>query len=115
MKSVCSVKCINENNVNSVRTKMLKDSVYSDISDIFKVLGDKTRLKILFALSKKELCVCDLCSLLNMEQSAISHQLRLLRNLKLVKCRKDGKIVYYSLYDNHIMNLIKMGVLHNGE
>ena len=115
MKDICNIKCINENSVKLVRSKMLKDSSFSNISDIFKVLGDKTRLKILYALSMKELCVCDLCSLLNMEQSAISHQLRLLRNMKLVKFRKDGKIVYYSLFDSHIMNLIKMGVLHNGE
>lgn len=78
-------------------------------------LGDPTRLKVLYALSKEELCVCDLSSLLGMTLSAISHQLRILRNLRLVKSRRCGKIVYYSLADNHVFSLLQTGVKHAEE
>lgn len=111
----CKIKCINEKSVNEVKSKMFDDTRFSNISDIFKMLGDQSRLKILYALSKNELCVCDITAILNMEQSAVSHQLRILRNMKLVKYRKEGKIVYYSLYDSHVTKLIKMSVIHSGE
>lgn len=82
------------------------------VAEIFKALGDATRVRILDALSKRELCVCDLAAVVDMGQSAISHQLRLLRNLRLVKYRKDGKAVVYSLDDEHITSLLSQGIEH---
>ncbi len=76
------------------------------LSEIFKVLGDETRTKILYLLAQKELCVCDIAAVLEMSMPAISHHLRLLKTLRLVKYRREGKMVYYSLDDNHILNLI---------
>lgn len=111
-KDVCQIKVINEKKVNSVRMQMLDDDIFMSLSDTFKTLGDKTRVKILHALSKEELCVCDISAVLNMSISAISHQLRILRNMKLVKYRKNGKIVYYSLDDDHIVQLLKMTYKH---
>ena len=109
---VCQVNAINEKKVKAVRRQMLNDDVFTSLSEIFKTLGDKTRVKILYALSKKELCVCDISAVLDMGISAVSHQLRVLRNMKLVKYRKDGKMVYYSLDDEHIVYLIKMAFEH---
>lgn len=108
----CEVFCVDEEKVGMVREKMLDKSVTLRLSETFKVLGDPTRIKIIQALSLTELCVCDISTLLNMSQSAISHQLRVLRNLRLVKFRKEGKIVYYSLDDKHIVNLFKEGLEH---
>lgn len=108
----CEVFCVDEEKIEMVRKKMLDKSVTLRLSETFKVLGDPTRIKIIQALSLTELCVCDISTLLNMSQSAISHQLRVLRNLRLVKFRKEGKIVYYSLDDKHIVNLFKEGLEH---
>ena len=83
-----------------------------DLPDLFKVFGDSTRIRILSALSKAEMCVCDIAYLLNMSQSAISHQLRVLKQARLVKNRRDGKIVYYSLDDNHIVGILDQGLDH---
>jgi len=82
------------------------------LAETFKVLGDPTRMKIIFALSLEELCVCDIANLLGTTKSAVSHQLRVLRNMRLVKYRKDGKMVYYSLDDGHINHLIEEGLRH---
>jgi DNA-binding transcriptional ArsR family regulator len=82
------------------------------LAETFKALGDTTRIKILYALSIEELCVCDLTSLLSASQSAVSHQLRILRNMRLVKYRKQGRSVYYSLDDNHIKTLFAEGLKH---
>lgn len=109
---VCQVNMIDEKKVLAVKKQMLDEDAFSDLSDTFKTLGDGTRVKILYALSNAELCVCDIASVLDMSVSAVSHQLRLLRNMKLVKHRKEGKIVYYSLKDRHIIQLIKMGYEH---
>ncbi|UCH89423.1 MAG: winged helix-turn-helix transcriptional regulator [Thermoplasmata archaeon] len=110
--NVCQVKLINEKKVKAVKKKMLSDSNFTNLSETFKTLGDNTRVKILYALSKDELCVCDISAVLDMSLSAVSHQLRILRNMKLVKHRKEGKIVYYALNDDHIVQLIKMGYKH---
>jgi DNA-binding transcriptional ArsR family regulator len=110
--TVCQIKSIDEKKVKAIKKKMLDDNTFINLSDIFKTLGDKTRIKILFALSKNELCVCDISSVLDMSISAVSHQLRILRNMKIVKHRKEGKIVYYSLNDEHIIQLIRMGHEH---
>ena len=98
--------------VNKLKEKSLEDDVINDLAETFKVLGDPTRIKILYALKEKELCVCDLAELLEMSSSAISHQLRVLRNNKLVKFRKEGRSVYYSLDDQHVICFLGQGLKH---
>ena len=88
-----------------------EDELY-DLAELFKVFGDSTRIRILFALFEEEICVCDLAELLNMTQSAISHQLRILKNAKLVKSRRDGKQIMYSLADDHVNTIINQGLEH---
>ncbi len=112
MEDVCQVKVINEKKVDIVKDQMLDDDIFGNLSDTFKTLGDNTRVRILFALSKEELCVCDISAVLDMSISAVSHQLRVLRNMNLVKHKKEGKIVYYSLNDDHIVKLLKMAKEH---
>ena len=111
-EDICETRVINEKKVSTVKAQMLDDDIFFSLSDTFKTLGDKTRVKILHALSREELCVCDISAILDMSISAVSHQLRVLRNTKLVKFRKDGKIVYYSLDDDHIIRLLKMAHEH---
>ena len=96
------------------RTDNLKDKLLEvvGLSEIFKVLGDETRTKILYLLAHRELCVCDIATLLDMSLPAVSHHLRLLRAMRLVKYRRDGKVVYYSLDDDHIVNLIREAQEH---
>jgi len=86
-----------------------------ELSDLFKLFGDSTRLGILWALSESEMCVCDLCALLKMKQPAVSHQLKNLKQSRIVKARRDGKIVYYSLEDEHIRRLLNLGMKHTKE
>ncbi|MFQ5796155.1 MAG: ArsR/SmtB family transcription factor [Candidatus Bipolaricaulia bacterium] len=109
---VCGIHYVNEKQVKVVEKQMISEDVAIDLAETFKVLSDPTRVKILFALSKAELCVCDLSTLLGMQDSAVSHHLRLLRALKLVKYRKEGRIVYYLLDDEHIENLFHQGLEH---
>ena len=111
-KSNCEVFYVNKKKVLFVKKLMKDDSVIVKISRVFKVLGDPTRTKIIFALSKEELCVCDIATLVGISQSAASHQLRVLRNMDLVKYRKEGKIAFYSLDDDHIKNLFDEGLKH---
>lgn len=111
-KDVCQVKTIDRAKVRTVVEQMLDDETFSNLSNTFKTLGDKTRVRILHALSKEELCVCDISAILDMSISAVSHQLRVLRNMKLVKNRKDGKTVHYSLDDKHIVRLLQMAYEH---
>jgi DNA-binding transcriptional ArsR family regulator len=112
MEDVCQIRIINEKKVSIVKKQMLENIIFGNLSDTFKTLGDNTRVKILFALSKEELCVCDISAVLDMSISAVSHQLRVLRNMNLVKHKKEGKIVYYSLNDDHIVKLLKMAYEH---
>lgn len=112
---VCEIKCINEKSVKKVKSVMLDRETILDISDNFKVLGDPTRIRILYALTQKELCVCDLAAVLDMSQSAISHQLRLMRSKNMVQFRKDGKMAYYSMADEHVVKFVEMGVEHAKE
>jgi ArsR family transcriptional regulator, lead/cadmium/zinc/bismuth-responsive transcriptional repressor len=112
---VCEVKCIHEKTVKKVKSVMLEEESFLKISNNFKVLGDPTRIRILYALAQRELCVCDLAAVLAMSQSAISHQLRLMRNMNMVKFRKDGKMAYYSLADEHVVKFVEMGVEHAKE
>lgn len=88
-----------------IKNEMPRDEVLYDLSDFFKTLGDSTRMKILFVLFKTEMCVCDIAELIGMTQSAVSHQLRVLKQARLVKFRKEGKIVYYSLDDEHVKQI----------
>ncbi|GBE54879.1 hypothetical protein BMS3Bbin15_01043 [archaeon BMS3Bbin15] len=112
---ICNIESINKEIVEEVRKKMLGSKLTVQVSDIFKILGDSTRVKILYALFQEELCVCEISALLCMSQSAVSHQLRILRSSNLVKFRREGKAVYYSLADEHIIKLIEMGVEHAKE
>jgi DNA-binding transcriptional ArsR family regulator len=99
-------------NVAAARESMLSEREFLFLAELFKALGDYTRVRILFALSIGELCVCALAEVLDMSQSAISHQLRLLRAAKLVRYRKEGKNVFYSLDDDHVRNLVSQGLDH---
>lgn len=91
---------------------MLPEQDARELAETFKILADPTRIKILHALSKRELCVCDIAAVVKMGQSAVSHQLRLLRGSRLVKYRRDGKMVWYSLDDEHISSLLSQGIEH---
>jgi ArsR family transcriptional regulator, lead/cadmium/zinc/bismuth-responsive transcriptional repressor len=109
---ICKETVVNYEKVEAVKNELPSTREIADLSEIFKVLGDPTRLKIVLALAKEELCVCDLATLVNLSVSAISHQLRLLRNLRLVKYRKSGKMVYYMLDDDHIESIINQALIH---
>jgi DNA-binding transcriptional ArsR family regulator len=111
----CDCNVIHEDIVNRVRKKMPAEELLLDLADLFKVFGDSTRVRIISALLRSELCVCDIAALLGMTKSAISHQLRELRQTKLVKYRKDGKVVFYSLDDEHVSALFKQGLAHVSE
>ncbi len=108
----CEEQCIHPEVVESVRTQMLGNVPADELAQLFKVLGDNTRIRILDALYRSELCVCDITALLGMNQSAVSHQLRVLRDARIVKSRKQGKNVLYSLDDEHISGLVRMGSEH---
>lgn len=110
--AACEVLCINERKVAAARKAMKSDATLFKLAAVFKVLGDPTRTKIISALLQEELCVCDLSALIGTSQSAISHQLRVLRNMNLVKYRKDGRIAYYSLDDDHISSILMAGLQH---
>jgi DNA-binding transcriptional ArsR family regulator len=108
----CDCDAIHEDVIVEVRDKMPEDNVLVDLADLFKVFSDSTRVKILCALQHSEMCVCDIAVLLGTTKSAVSHQLRQLRQTRLVKNRKDGKVVYYSLDDDHVGNVFEQGLLH---
>lgn len=108
----CSCENIHEDVVAKVRKDMPKDEKLYDLAEFFKVFGDTTRIKILYVLMRSEMCVCDIAALLGMTQSAISHQLRFLKQARIVKYRKDGKVVYYSLDDDHVDTIFHMGLDH---
>lgn len=112
---VCEVIYVNREKVLSVQERMKPETTIQRLAETFRVLGDPTRVKILFALSQEELCVCDIANLLGTTNSAVSHQLRVLRNMRLVRYRKDGKMAFYSLDDDHIRNLFDEGLRHVGE
>lgn len=108
----CDCEPQNVELVNKARKKMPEYGEISDLSDFFKVMGDSTRLQLLMALQLDEFCVSDLSYLLNMTRSAISHQLKALKNAKLIKSRKEGKIVYYSLDDDHVREVLEKSFEH---
>lgn len=111
----CEFICIHENVVKKVQDHMPTEEKLIDLADFFKVFGDTTRIKILYVLFQSEMCVCDIANLLNMTQSAISHQLRTLKQMQLVKFRREGKTVFYSLSDSHIKTIINQGMEHINE
>lgn len=111
----CDCTVIHEDAVNMVRSKMPEEENLYDLAELFKVFGDTTRIKILCALFESDLCVCDIAVLFNMTQSAISHQLRVLKQASLVKYKKEGKIVYYSLADDHVKQIFDQGLNHINE
>lgn len=111
----CSCLVLHEETINRVKAIMPEEEKLYDLAELFKVFGDTTRIKILCALFEAEMCVCDIAALLNMNQSAISHQLRVLKQARLVKYRKDGKVVYYSLDDEHVKHIFDQGLLHINE
>lgn len=108
----CNCTIIHENIIDEAKNKIPEDEVLYDLSELFKVFGDSTRIKIICALFQHEMCVCDIAALLNMSQSAVSHQLRVLKNAKLVNNRRDGKVVYYSLADDHVKRIFDQGLNH---
>ena len=110
MISDCSI--IHEDMVNNIKTLLHVDDTFIKTSSFFKVLGDKTRIKILWILNEGELCVCDIAILCNMTKSAISHQLSFLKQNNIVKSRKDGKEVFYSLKDNHVKFMLENSINH---
>ncbi|MGI5920524.1 MAG: ArsR/SmtB family transcription factor [Syntrophomonadaceae bacterium] len=108
----CGIRCIHEDKVREVKERMMGNDILSSLVDIFKAMADGTRLKILYSLMQTELCVCDLAAVTGASESAVSHQLRILRSYKLIKYRRDGKILYYSLADDHVRTLFDQGYSH---
>jgi ArsR family transcriptional regulator len=108
----CEITLIHEDRVIAARAELVADDSAASLAETFGALSDPTRLRIISALSSQELCVCDLAAVLGMSQSAVSHQLRFLRALRLVRGRKEGRIVYYNLDDEHIRDLYQRGLEH---
>jgi len=108
----CSCNVVHEDVVDLVKKRMPGDECLFDLAELFKVFGDTTRVKILFALFTAEMCVCDITALLGLTQSAVSHQLRVLKQARLVKSRREGKMVYYSLDDEHVKQIFDQGLAH---
>lgn len=111
----CENTVIHQDVVDAVREKMPQEEQLYDLAELFKVFGDSTRVKILWALDSSELCVCDLAALLGMTTSAVSHQLRVLKQARLVRFRKEGKVIYYSLDDEHVALIFEQGLVHINE
>ena len=108
----CRTFLIHENTVEKVHNNIPNDELLIDLADFFKIFGDSTRIRILSALFVTEMCVCDLSEVLKVSQSAMSHQLKTLRQAGLVKFRKEGKSAFYSLKDNHVKQILDIGIVH---
>ena len=108
----CDYMHVHEDTVKALQQSMPHEEILYDLAELFKIFGDSTRIRILYALFEAELCVCDIAQLLGMTQSAISHQLRILKGSKLVKYRREGKTVFYSLADGHVRTIINQGLEH---
>lgn len=109
---LCDERCVHEDKVNFVEGRMPPEDEMADMAELFKVFGDSTRIKILYILSESELCVCDIAELLGMTQPAISYQLKVLKQARLVRNRREGKTVFYSLADEHVDTIIGMAKEH---
>ena len=111
----CEQKHFHNDVCEQVCVDMPNEDTLFDVAELFKIFGDSTRIRILSALTKAEMCVCDICSVLNMTKSAVSHQLRILRQAKLVKNRRQGKEIFYSLDDDHVLSIINIALEHIAE
>jgi len=111
----CDCSVIHEDVVNQVKKKMLPDEKLYDLADLFKILGDPTRVRILWALKQSEMCVYDIAVVLDMTKSAVSHQLRVLKSARIVRARKEGKNVYYSFVDDHVKEIYALALEHGDE
>ena len=109
---MCDCDIIHKDKVLYVKSKMLDDDVLISMADFYKALSDSTRIKIINVINESELCVCDIASILNMTKSAVSHQLKNLREMNLIKSRKQGKEVYYSLADEHVKEVFDISKIH---
>ena len=109
---ICDCFAANENLIAEITNKIPIDYEIEKLCSWFKIIGDKTRMKILWTLINSEMCVCDICVLLNMTKSAISHQLKVLKDYNMLKSRKQGKHIYYSLDDNHVKEIINIAYSH---
>ncbi|MFO7930641.1 MAG: ArsR/SmtB family transcription factor [Thermodesulfobacteriota bacterium] len=112
---ICTERIIHRRILEAVQAEMPESKDLYDLADFFKIFGDSTRISILWALSESEMCVCDLCALLDMKQSAVSHQLRILKQSRIVSNRREGKVVYYALDDDHIRRVLNLGMQHTQE
>ena len=108
----CDYMHLHEKVIEQVQEEMPEEEILYDLAELFKGFGDSTRIKILYVLFQSEMCVCDIAQLLNMSQSAISHQLRVLKQAQLVKYRREGKTVFYSLADAHVNTILNQGLEH---
>lgn len=108
----CDCNAINTEIVEEIASSMPEQSVFASVADFFKIMGNDTRCKILYSLSVREMCVCDLANILSMTKSSVSHQLSKMREAGVVKCRRDGKEVYYSLDDEHISSVFAISLAH---
>lgn len=108
----CAITQVHTDAVEHVRAQLPRDETLYDLAELFKIFGDSTRVKILYALLESELCVCDIAKLMDVSQSAVSHQLRVLKASKLVKFRREGKTIYYFLADNHVVSILNQGMEH---
>jgi DNA-binding transcriptional ArsR family regulator len=115
MQDLCDCRIIHDDKLNNARKSSLSNETTEELCQTFKALGDVSRLKILWALEQQEMCVCDLAALLGITESAVSHQLRLLRTLRLVKNRRKGTFLYYRLADDHVSQLVKIALEHVSE
>ncbi len=108
----CQVLVIHPQKVEAARARLPDERLLRDVADFFKVLGDPTRIRIINTLAGDEMCVCDICAVLDMSQSAVSHQLRILKQARMVRYRKEGKVVYYRLDDDHVAAIYESGLGH---
>ena len=109
---LCNELCIHEDIIEKVKETIPDEEILYDLAELFKVFGDSTRVKLLYVLFESEMCVCDIAKLLHVSQSAVSHQLRVLKQARLVKYRREGKTVFYSLSDDHIKTIFNQGFEH---
>lgn len=114
-RDTCEFIHVHEDIVNQVNAAMPDEEILYDLAELFKLFADSTRIKILYVLSEAEMCVCDIAQLLGLTQSAVSHQLRALKQSKLVKYRREGKTVFYSLADGHVQTILSQGMEHIAE
>ena len=112
LEELCSCRCIHQNRIDEAKEEALAEKENKNLASLFKAMGDPNRLRILWALRNQEMCVCDLAKLIGVTESAISHQLRMLRQLHLVANRREGPVLYYRLDDNHVSELIHLALKH---